>query len=75
MIAGTVTQVLTLGRHLDGMKGLTLVQVTTRAGVLTAADALGVEPGKEVVMTQGAGAQAAFGANCPVDTVVLGVLE
>ena len=74
MITGTVTQVLTPGRCLDGMAGLTLVQVRTREGELTAADALGAQPGAEVVLTRGAAAQAAFGTNCPADAVVLGIL-
>jgi microcompartment protein CcmK/EutM len=36
---------------------------------------MGVTLGEQVVMSQGAAAQAAFGTNCPADTVVLCVLH
>jgi microcompartment protein CcmK/EutM len=75
MISGEVTQVLTVGRQLRAMEGLTLVRVRTQTGSITAADSMGVAPGEQVVMSQGAAAQAAFGTNCPADTVVLCVLH
>ena len=74
MISGKVKQVLKVGRQLEAMAGLSLVQVETETGVVTAADSMQVQPGSQVVMSQGTAAQAAFGTNCPADTVVLCVL-
>ena len=74
MISGKVKQVLKVGRQLEALAGLSLVQVETEQGLVTAADSMQVKPGSQVVMSQGAAAQAAFGTNCPADTVVLCVL-
>lgn len=74
MLSGKVTQVLTVPRRLEGLEGLSLVQVQTQGALLTAADALGAAPGEQVVVSQGPAARAAFGTNCPADAVVVCVL-
>ena len=74
MLSGKVTQVLTVPRRLEGLEGLSLVQVQTQGALLTAADALGAVPGEQVVVSQGPAARAAFGTNCPADAVVICVL-
>ena len=74
MLSGKVTQVLTVPRRLEGLEGLSLVQVQTQGALLTAADALGAVPGEQVVVSQDPAARAAFGTNCPADAVVVCVL-
>ena len=74
MISGKVTQLLSAAQQLEGLEALTLVQVQTEKGALTAADSLGVMPGCQVVVCQGGAAQAAFGTNCPVDAAVVCIL-
>lgn len=75
MIAGNVTQVLPAGRLHQSLEGLTLVQVDTGSGAVTAADSLGAAPGERVVLSQGSAVQAALGTNCGADALVVCVLE